>query len=284
MNNPSEWPSSARLARALAEQGLAPEGVTELLPPLLHLAEEMPTPTMAETDRLIQRLRPLAPAPSDIRRALARYPATPWKECRTLLALARIQVRICRPAFWGSSGVIALIGLFAALGGGIPNALVLYVAGPLLGYLGVAIAFRGATLCLIECELACPPSPRQLGLARLVLVLGYDLALGLLGSALLCRWDGNGLRTIALHWLAPLLLVAGLGFALSLRLPLPLATGSSYAIWLNALLLFWTTHATDRTVIFAASTEITLALIGLVLLGVALYLFPIAAPRLLPLR
>ena len=72
---------------------------------------------------------------------------------------------------------------------------------------------------MLEFELASPPSPRQLTLARrLVVVLSYDLALGLLLSLLLWPRSGAGFWLLTLHWLAPLLLGVGLTLLLSLAL------------------------------------------------------------------
>ena len=64
----------------------------------------------------------------------------------------------------------------------------------------------------------CLPSPVQMVLARLVIVLGYDVALALgLGVVL---WAGGSAQVLALtlFWSMPLLLVAGLALVLSLRL------------------------------------------------------------------
>ena len=74
--------------------------------------------------------------------------------------------------------------------------LLLRASGPLLAYLGTVIAFRGLGERVLELEMVCLPSPAQLALARLVIVLGYDLGLGLaLGLAL---WAGGTAQVLAL--------------------------------------------------------------------------------------
>ena len=69
---------------------------------------------------------------------------------------------------------------------------------------------------MLELELVCPPSPVQVTIARLVLVLGYDLALGL-------AWG------LAL-WVAGT--PQGLALLLSLRLFVKTAAARAYGGWL----------------------------------------------------
>ena len=81
----------------------------------------------------------------------------------------------------------------------------------------------------------CLPSPVQIVLARLVIVLGYDVALALGLSLVL--WAGGSAQVLALtlSWLMPLLLVAGLALVLSLRLPLQTGVAIAYTSWLGFL-------------------------------------------------
>ncbi len=118
----------------------------------------------------------------------------------------------------------------------LPNEeLLLRASGPFLAYLGTIIAFRGAAVRALECELVCLPSPVQLALARLVIVLGYDVGLGLALS--LALWAGGASQVLALtlSWLMPLLLVAGLALLLSLRLSIQAAASVAYGSWLAVL-------------------------------------------------
>ncbi len=160
----------------------------------------------------------------------------------------------------------------------------LQALGPLLAFLGISSAFRGAGLRTLESELACPPSPLQLVVARLVVVLGYDVGLGLCLAAGLWRLGDASFWAVTLHWLMPLLLVAGLALLLSLRVSSGLAAGLAYAGWLGALALAATVAQTDTRISYSVplTLEIALGAAGCLLLAVAVARFPAALPRLLP--
>jgi hypothetical protein len=279
------WPAGdlEHLAALLREQGMPPEDIAETAAALTRLAAwAAPVPNAADTARLVQRLRPLVPAPSPVRRALRRRPRTLAGEWLALLGLVRAQVSVFRLAFWLTSALVMGLGVVGILGMDLSPTLAIYVTGPLLSYLGAAAAFRGSTLGTLECELACLPSPRQLMLARLVLVLGYDVALGLLGGGLLWLWRGAAPQALTLHWLTPLLLVAGVTLVLSLRLPIAQAAGFTYAGWLAVLAVRWLATGAALSFAFAASTEIALGSAGLALVGTTILALPTAIPRWLP--
>jgi hypothetical protein len=279
------WPGGdgEQLAELLRAQGTPPDEIAEATDTLTLLAAwPAPAPSAADTAHLLQRLRPLLPAPSPVRRALRRRPPTLAGEWLALLALVRAQVDVFRPAFWLTSALVMALGILGVLGIDLSPTLALYVSGPLLSYLGAAAAFRGSTLGLLEFELACLPSPRQLMLARLVLVLGYDIVLGLLGGGLLWLRSGTAPLALTLHWLTPLLLVAGVTLLLSLRLPVTKAAAYTYGAWLVVLALRTLATGAAASLAFAASTEVVLGSAGLVFLLAALWALPAATPRMLP--
>jgi len=152
--------------------------------------------------------------------------------------------------------------------------------GPFLAYLGTSIAFRGTTARALECELVCPPSPVQLALARLVVVLGYDVALGLALSLALWVGGTEQVAALMLSWFMPLLLVAGLALALSLRLSIQVAASLAYGGWLAALAM--DANVNLPLLRLTPATDALLGGIGLALLAVALLRLPTDMPRLLP--
>lgn len=79
--------------------------------------------------------------------------------------------------------------------------LVLRISGPLLSYLGTIVAFRGRGTRMLELELVCWLPSLQLALARLVIVLGYDVGLGFALGLLL--WAGAGPDALLAHASAP---------------------------------------------------------------------------------
>jgi hypothetical protein len=129
------------------------------------------------------------------------------------------------------------------LGNLLPDqALLLSASGPLLAYVGAVVAFRGRGVRVLELELACLPSPVQLTVARLVIVLGYDVAVG--GAMGLVLWLGGSEQVLilTLSWTMPLLLVAGLALVLSLRLAVAAATSAAYAAWLGTIAISTAAH------------------------------------------
>ena len=250
MPHPQSWWPFERpeqLADALHEQGATPEESADLLPALRRLSEwQAPQPEPADTRRLLARLTMELPALSPVRQAIRehRQHRISW-----LLATARAQVSLFGLGFWLVSALVTLVGagvvssnVLVDAGVASSNVLpvqevILRASGPLLAYLGTIVAFRGREVRVLELELVCLPSPLQLALARLVIVLGYDVGLSLALS--LALWAGGTEQVLALtlSWFMPLLLVAGLALLLSLRLPVRAAASLAYGSWLAILTL-----------------------------------------------
>jgi hypothetical protein len=246
------------------------------------------TVTPNDADLLLAVLAPLIPARSPVRQAIS-------DRCRRrghlawLLETARVQVGMLRPAFWAVSALVTVLGIWIELVAPYPDAtMVLRALGPLLAFFGMSSAFRGIGLRAYESELACPVSALQLTLARLVIVLGYDVALGVCLS--LALWlhalpGESRFFLVTLDWLMPLLLVAGMALILSLRLPSALASAIAYGIWLSVLASWYA--LTDLAGVHSAmlypgagigfipvGAELVLGLMGLALLVVATLRMP----------
>ncbi|HEX6798971.1 MAG TPA: hypothetical protein VF116_14770 [Ktedonobacterales bacterium] len=281
----SPWPFERpeQLADALREQGAAPEEVADLLPTVRRLsAWQAPQPSPLETQRLLARLTRELPALSPVRQAIRARQQRPAASLLQLLATARTQVSLFGVAFWLVSALVTLVGAVVVLSG-VPSLgqdLLLRAGGPFLAYLGTIIAFRGLRERVLECELVCLPSPVQLALARLVIVLGYDLSLGL--ALCLALWSGGTAQVLALllSWFMPLLLVAGLALLLSLRLSIQSAAAVAYGSWL-AFLAF-DTLSPLRILALTPLSDALLGGVGLVLLAIALLRLHTDMPRLLP--
>jgi hypothetical protein len=207
--------------------------------PLVRRLAEWPERhiTQASQRHLLSVLEQAMPLHSAVRQAIREQKP---RRVTTLLAIARAQVSLFGLGFWLVSALITLVGAVVVLRiinmapdqAWVLPALVLRISGPLLSYLGTIVAFRGRGTRVLELELVCLSSPLQLALARLVIVLGYDVGLGLALGLLL--WAGNSGQVLALtlSWLMPLLLVAGLALLLSLRLSIRTAASLAYGSWL----------------------------------------------------
>jgi hypothetical protein len=274
------------IARALQEQDLPAETAQELLPVLLRLAEwETPPVTPDDTRRLLNRLSPAIPRLSPVRQALLPQRTHLYGRLFWLLLTARQQVGILRLSFWLLSALVTCLGTLLVLNSSaeLNQVVLLRLGGPLLAYLAALSAFRGIDQGVLEFELACPPSLWQLTLARLVVVLGYDIGLGLFLSASLATWSGESFLVITLHWLTPLLLVMGLALLLSLRLATLPAASLAYGSWLGVLAAASLAEKFGlRSLDLTTIGELTLGLAGLALLALALLNIKKALPGLLP--
>ncbi len=280
--SPGPFERPEQLAEALREQGVAPEELANLVLAVHRLSEwQAPRPSPADTQRLLVRLATALPALSPVRQAIRAHRQRQGAGVRWLLATARIQVSLFGPAFWLVSALVTLLGAGVVLSKVLPDqGLLLRASGPFLAYLGTSIAFRGTTARALECELVCPPSPLQLALARLVVVLGYDVALGLALSLALWVGGTEQVAALMLSWFMPLLLVAGLALALSLRLSIQVAASLAYGGWLAALAM--DANVNLPLLRLTPATDALLGGIGLALLAVALLRLPTDMPRLLP--
>lgn len=291
------------LEGALREQGEDEQSIEALAPVLERLSEwQAPVLSEADTQRLLSVLLPLLPdagTPStlpvrEIRATLHHGLAQTRSRLSWFFELSLLQGMMVRPSFWLASAFISALGMLAMVFSLPTNgAFVLRLLGPLLAALGVSAAFRSVRLNMLEIELSCPISPLRLTLVRLVLVLGYDIALGLLVSLTLVLVNvpasGSGLLLLVMvtvgHWLAPLLLVAGLALILSLRLTVETAAALAYAGWL-AVLVPTLAEGMEQTQGFFTSLlsggEIAIGIVGALLVVVALLRIRTSLSLLLP--
>jgi hypothetical protein len=284
---PGPFERSELLAELLREQGATPEEQADLLPVLRRLSEwQAPQPSPADTRRLLAQL---APALSSVRQAIRehRQHRLSW-----LLATARAQVSLFGLGFWLVSALVTLVGAGIVssnvlLDAGVASSNVLLVqevilraSGPLLAFLGTIVAFRGRGARVLELELVCLPSPLQLAIARLVIVLGYDVGLSLALSLLL--WAGGSGQVVALtlSWFMPLLLVAGLALLFSLRLSMQLAASLAYGSWLAFLAI--STISSLQVLLLTPALLVLPGCIGLMGLALALLRMHANMHRLLP--
>jgi hypothetical protein len=277
----SSWPFERPepLAELLREQGASPEECADLLPAVHRLSEwQAPQPSPADTRRLLARLTAELPTFSPVRLAIR---AHRQHRVSLLLATARAQVSLFGLDFWLVSALVTLLGAVVVLSNALPNQeLVLRASGPLLAYLGTIVAFRGREARVLELELVCLPSPLHLALARLVIVLGYDVGLGFVLSMVLWAGGSGQVLALALSWLMPLLLVAGLALLLSLRLSVQAAASLAYCGWLAFLAIG--TISNLQALLLAPALGVLPGCIGLALLAIALLRLHADMHRLLP--
>jgi hypothetical protein len=241
MNNHLSWPldHQEHVVDALIEQETTAEEIDELLPTLLRLTEwQAPTPTVLDTQHLLTKLEPLLPAELSVRQAIHTRQQNQRGNLAWLLELAYTQVSILQFPFWLLSIGVTILGmLIGASGTSLDHGLLLRIIGPLLAYLGTVDVFRGREFRVLEIEMVCPPSLIQLTIARLSIVLGYDVGLGILLSLFFWFNGSTSFLTLTLSWLMPLLLVTSSALLLSTCISIQLSALITYGGWLALVAL-----------------------------------------------
>jgi len=151
----------------------------------------------------------------------------------SLLAAMRAQLRVVGLPFWLACALVIGLGVLAGNLWLQPLVSPLLLTAPPLAALGVGYAFRAMDTGMAELERACPAHPVELALARLLLVVGFDLAL----AVLLMPWNtgtplvSGGDMDLILDWLAPLLLSSGVSLVGTQRHGVLAGTSAGLGLW-----------------------------------------------------
>ena len=118
---------------------------------------------------------------------------------------------------------------------------VIYALAPLIAATCVSLIYGPDNDPAYELALSTPTSPRQILLARLVLVFGYNLALVLVATLgllpmLTAQTSQPLLGTLLLTWLAPMTFLSAAALVLSLWIGATNAISITYVAWLAQLL------------------------------------------------
>lgn len=242
-----------RLRALLAEDTDSLEDVESLLPFVARLAEwSAPSPSPSTTVRLLESLLPELPAPvSRLERGLSWWP----------LLLLRAQLRVVRGEIWWSTGIVMLLGVIVTLGTYDPSTtglLPFTALSPVMAAIGVALLYDSDIQLVLELESSTPASTRLLLLARLTLVFGFNLSLGLGGSVALALLQSNlSLWPLILSWLAPMAFLSCFAFLLSV------ITSDAF-VGMVAGLLVWGLHVAMQSFPHLDTLSFALSLPGLV--------------------
>ena len=185
-------------------------------------------------------------APPDLAdRALARVRQTPRRSpsgypvLRHLLHLLRSQMPLVHREIWPVSALVIGLGYIAALISA--HAGFVYALAPLVAAACVSLIYGPEHDPAYELALATPTSPRQILLARLALVFGYNLGLVLVAAIGLLPFLAAQpvqplFETMALAWLAPMTFLSAAALVLSLWIGATNAITITYIAWLVQLL------------------------------------------------
>ncbi|MHB1415529.1 MAG: zf-HC2 domain-containing protein [Chloroflexota bacterium] len=179
-----------------------------------------------------------APSPAVLEATLRRLDQEQPSLLSRAWQLLQAQVPLVRREIWLASAMVLGLGYVVAILVGQDGRAsgVIGVLAPLVAAAGVAMIYGAENDPALELTMATPTSPRQVLLARLVLVFGYDLALSLLATVgLVAVLPVAPLGTIILGWLGPMTFLSALALVLSLAI----GTGSAITIALVLWMARW---------------------------------------------
>jgi hypothetical protein len=152
---------------------------------------------------------------------------SPASVLRRLWLVFRAQIPLLPRSIWVVSALVCLFGfaLTLAMAFQVRGFSEKHAAGDLLvlfivvgGASGCAFLYGASVDPGFEWTIATPTSMRLLMLCRMLIVLGYNLALGVVASAAFAAVAGSGLWGMMQLWLGPLLFLSSLCLAISLFL------------------------------------------------------------------
>jgi Putative zinc-finger len=218
----------------------------------------------------------LAPPAMPARR---RGPRFAWR-------LLRAELRLVRPSVWLACALVMAFGVvLAASEGGDGAAMVLSLTAPLVAVAGIAGVYGPQRDPAFEVLAITATSPRLVLLARVTLVLAYDLALAVVATVVVGRDAPSvGLGELVTAWLGPMTLLSALSLVLALWIGPNVAVTVAAALWALRVLTVGGAAPLDgwlaagMRVLWATNTGTVVATLVLVAVAVVLSRRP-ARPR-----
>jgi hypothetical protein len=148
--------------------------------------------------------------------------------------LLRSQIPLVQRELWPASAAVIGLGYVASLIAAQSG--FIYALAPMIAAACVSLIFGPDQDPAFELALSTPTSPRQILLARLALVFGYNLAVVLVATlGLLPVMDTSMLGSLLLAWLAPMTFLSMAALVLSLWVGASNAISITYVAWLIQL-------------------------------------------------
>ena len=207
----SQIPKDEELRAKLIEDTGSPDEA-EALVPVVRRLQSWPAPgaTAQDTAKLVARLAPELPARNP------QLPLTDYFSHWSLLLL-RAQLRVVRGEIWAASALVMALGLLVTLATySAAEAWLLVLVTPLVAATGVAFIYGPDVDPALEIELATAVPPRLVLSARLALVFGFNLMMGLAVSVILSLVSAEvAFWPLVSAWLAPMSFLSMLAFLLT---------------------------------------------------------------------
>ncbi len=145
--------------------------------------------------------------------------------------LLKSQFPLVRHEIWPASAAIMVIGYIAAILVG--KEVIIQVLAPLVAAASIAMVFGPANDPACELMNSMPTSPRQILLARLSIVFGYNFFLALVASVcLLPVFPQIFLPELIISWLAPMTFISAVALFLSIYFGTENAIIAAYFLWI----------------------------------------------------
>jgi hypothetical protein len=140
------------------------------------------------------------------------------------------QAPLVRRELWPAGAIVILIGIAVAYL--IGDSKVIVLLAPLVAAAGLAVLYGPENDPAIELALSCPTSLRQILLARVALVFGYNLVMALFASLVTKSLTPPGLLgSIILSWLGPMAFLSASALLLSIWIGTNNAITLTYIAW-----------------------------------------------------
>lgn len=168
---------------------------------------------------------------SEVRTRKQHKPGLPV-QFSSLLLLLRTQAPMVQREIWLASAAVIALGYVAAWVAA--HSGFVYNLAPLIAAACVSMIYGPDNDPNYELSLSTPTSPRQVLLARLVLVFGYNLGLVIVAMlGLLPLFDKPILADLVTVWLAPMTFLTAAALVLSLWIGATNAISVTYVAWLG---------------------------------------------------
>lgn len=216
--------------------------LAELLAPFVQelVFLSVASPTSQDTARLITEIH------CKIDLKLDRHSFTPNGRLFGLILLS--QIRIVRSEIWISSLFIIILGLLVTFFEypSLPT-LPFVIFAPIFAAIGISFIYGAENDPALEIELSTPVTKQVLLSARLTLIFGFDLILGLLASFLIVEVHSSlSYWTLVSLWLGPMTFLSAIAF-----LSTVLSNNNGLGILIS--LSLWATFNIARLIPFSQS-------------------------------
>ena len=172
-----------------------------------------------------------------LKRVRAQQASTPsiLAKLRRAALLLRSQIPLVQREIWPASAAVTGVGFAAALVA--EQSGFVFALAPMIAAACVSLIFGPENDPAFELALSTPTSPRQVLLARLALVFGYNLVLVLIATLGLLPVVDEPLFGALLAWLAPMTFLSMAALLLSLWVGSSNAISATYLAWLVYLIV-----------------------------------------------